>query len=115
MAEAARAANPSQFGSHAQALAAAEGAPAALIREHSSREVLEVRFGSERNATAADELAGIGDRLEVLPDRILIYATSGEEALVELTRRGLEPITSLVRRSSLEDVFLKLTGRTLVE
>ena len=93
----------------------AEGAPAALIREHSSREVLEVRFGSERNATAADELAGIGDRLEVLPDRILIYATSGEEALVELTRRGLEPITSLVRRSSLEDVFLKLTGRTLVE
>ena len=62
-----------------------------------------------------DELAGIGDRLEVLPGRILIYATSGEEALVELTRRGLEPITSLVRRSSLEDVFLKLTGRTLVE
>jgi lipooligosaccharide transport system ATP-binding protein len=93
----------------------AEGSPAALIREHSSREVLEVRFGSERNASAAEELAGIGDRLEVLPDRILIYATSGEEALVELTRRGLEPITSLVRRSSLEDVFLKLTGRTLVE
>ena len=93
----------------------AEGSPAALIRQYSTREVLEVRFGSERNATAADELAGIGDRLEVLPDRILIYATSGEEALVELTRRGLEPITSLVRRSSLEDVFLKLTGRTLVE
>ncbi|MCC6855471.1 MAG: ABC transporter ATP-binding protein, partial [Microbacteriaceae bacterium] len=53
--------------------------------------------------------------LEVLPDRILIYAPSGEEALVALTNRGLEPITSLVRRSSLEDVFLKLTGRTLVE
>jgi len=93
----------------------AEGAPAALIREHSSREVLEVRFGSERNSTAADELSGLGDRLEVLPDRILIYASSGEEVLVELTNRGLEPITSLVRRSSLEDVFLKLTGRSLVE
>jgi len=93
----------------------AEGAPAALIREHSSREVLEVRFGSERNATVASELAGIGDRLEVLPDRILIYAASGEEALVEVTRRGLEPVTSLVRRSSLEDVFLRLTGRSLVE
>ncbi len=93
----------------------AEGAPAALIRDHSSREVLEVRFGSERNETAAAELAGIGDRLEVLPDRILVYASSGEEALVEVTRRGLEPITSLVRRSSLEDVFLRLTGRTLVE
>jgi len=93
----------------------AEGAPAALIRQHSSREVLEVRFGSERNTTAAAELAGIGDHLEVLPDRILIYAPSGEEALVALTNRGLKPITSLVRRSSLEDVFLKLTGRTLVE
>lgn len=93
----------------------AEGSPASLIREHSSREVLEVRFGSERNATAAADLAGIGDRLEVLPDRILLYAHSGEEALVEVTRRGLEPITSLVRRSSLEDVFLKLTGRSLIE
>jgi lipooligosaccharide transport system ATP-binding protein len=93
----------------------AEGSPASLIRDHSSREVLEVRFGSERNATAAGELAGIGDRLEVLPDRILIYGSSGEEALVEVTKRGLEPITSLVRRSSLEDVFLRLTGRSLIE
>lgn len=93
----------------------AEGTPASLIRDHSSREVLEVRFGSERNATAAAELAGIGDRLEVLPDRILIYGSNGEEALVEVTRRGLEPVTSLVRRSSLEDVFLRLTGRSLVE
>lgn len=93
----------------------AEGAPAALIREHSSREVLEVRFGSERNATAAADLAGIGDRLEVLPDRVLVYAQDGEAALAEVTRRGLEPITSLVRRSSLEDVFLRLTGRSLIE
>ena len=93
----------------------AEGSPAALIREHSSREVLEVRFGSDKNAEAAEALAGIGDRLEILPDRILIYAPNGEEALVEVARRGLEPITSLVRRSSLEDVFLRLTGRSLIE
>jgi lipooligosaccharide transport system ATP-binding protein len=93
----------------------AEGRPADLIREHSSRAVLEVRFGSDRNEGAAAILEGVGDRLEVLPDRILVYATSGEEALVEVTARGLEPITSLVRRSSLEDVFLRLTGRTLVE
>ena len=93
----------------------AEGAPAALIREYSSREVLEVRFGSERNETAAADLAGIGDRLEVLPDRVLVYAHDGEAALAEVTRRGLEPITSLVRRSSLEDVFLRLTGRSLIE
>jgi lipooligosaccharide transport system ATP-binding protein len=93
----------------------AEGAPAALIREHSSREVLEMRFGSDANAGAAEKLADVGDRLEVLPDRILIYSQNGEAALVEVTKRGLEPVTSLVRRSSLEDVFLRLTGRSLIE
>ena len=59
--------------------------------------------------------SGLGDRVEVLPDRILIYSADGEAELGELLRRGLEPITSLVRRSSLEDVFLRLTGRTLIE
>jgi lipooligosaccharide transport system ATP-binding protein len=93
----------------------AEGSPAALIREYSTREVLEVRFGSERNADAAAALAGIGERLEVLPDRVLLYADDGEAALVEVTARGLQPLTSLVRRSSLEDVFLRLTGRSLIE
>lgn len=93
----------------------AEGAPAALITEYSTREVVELRFGSERNADAAVTLAGVGDRVEVLPDRILIYADDGEAALSEAVRRGLHPITSLVRRSSLEDVFLRLTGRSLIE
>ncbi|KQR95877.1 MULTISPECIES: ABC transporter ATP-binding protein [Microbacterium] len=93
----------------------AEGSPATLIREHSSREVLEVRFGSDRNEQVAPQLAGIGDRVEVLPDRILIYADDGEAALERIHALGLEPVTSLVRRSSLEDVFLRLTGRSLVE
>jgi lipooligosaccharide transport system ATP-binding protein len=93
----------------------AEGKPAGLIKQYSTREVLEVRFGSDQNAGAAARLEGIGDRLEVLPDRVLVYADDGESALVEVTRRGLQPITSLVRRSSLEDVFLRLTGRSLVE
>ena len=93
----------------------AEGTPASLIREHSSREVLEVRFGSDRNEQVAASLAGIGERVEVLPDRILVYAADGEAALEAVTARGLHPITSLVRRSSLEDVFLRLTGRSLIE
>jgi len=93
----------------------AEGSPAALIREYSSKEVLEVRFGSDKNAEAALSLAGVGERLEVLPDRILVYSDNGEAALEAITRLGLEPITSLVRRSSLEDVFLRLTGRSLIE
>ncbi|HLS44185.1 MAG TPA: ABC transporter ATP-binding protein [Ornithinicoccus sp.] len=93
----------------------AEGSPRALIREFSTREVLEVRFGAQRNAAVVDRLEGVGSRLEVLPDRILVYADDGEAALEEVTSRGLSPITSLVRRSSLEDVFLHLTGRTLVD
>ena len=93
----------------------AEGTPASLIREHSSREVLEVRFGSDRNEKVAPQLEGIGERVEVLPDRILIYTHNGEQALERITALGLEPITSLVRRSSLEDVFLRLTGRSLIE
>lgn len=93
----------------------AEGTPASLIREHSSREVLEVRFGSDRNEAIAPQLAGIGDRVDVLPDRILVYADNGEQALERVTAAGLQPITSLVRRSSLEDVFLRLTGRSLIE
>ncbi|WP_353988477.1 ABC transporter ATP-binding protein [Ruicaihuangia caeni] len=93
----------------------AEGTPASLIREHSSREVLEVRFGSARNAEAAEGLQGVGDRIEVLPDRVLVYAHSGEAALARVTELGFEPMTSLVRRSSLEDVFLRLTGRSLID
>jgi lipooligosaccharide transport system ATP-binding protein len=93
----------------------AEGSPAALIREYSTREVVEVRFGSERNADVARQIDGIGTRIEVLPDRVLIYSDNGEAELAEIIRRGLNPITSLVRRSSLEDVFLRLTGRSLIE
>jgi len=93
----------------------AEGSPAALIAEYSTREVVELRFGSDRNAGVAAEIEGVGERIEVLPDRILIYSNDGEAELAEVVRRGLEPITSLVRRSSLEDVFLRLTGRSLIE
>ncbi|MHA6525961.1 ABC transporter ATP-binding protein [Tessaracoccus sp. G1721] len=93
----------------------AEGSPPSLIRQYSTREVLEVRFGSSRNEEAARVLAGIGERQEVLPDRVLIYADNGEHALQSVIERGMEPVTSLVRRSSLEDVFLRLTGRSLIE
>ena len=93
----------------------AEGSPAELIKKYSSKEVLEVRFGSKGNAAAAKKLEKVGDRLEVLPDRILVYTDNGEKTLEKVTKLGLDPVTSLVRRSSLEDVFLRLTGRTLVD
>ncbi|WGT47612.1 ABC transporter ATP-binding protein [Tessaracoccus lacteus] len=93
----------------------AEGSPTSLISQYATREVLEVRFGSGRNEEVAVRLDGIGERREVLADRVLIYADNGEHALKAVIDRELEPIASLVRRSSLEDVFLRLTGRSLIE
>ena len=93
----------------------AEGSPADLIKQYSSKEVVEVRFGADRNAQFAEALRDLGDRIEVLPDRILVYTPAGESTLEKIVAQGMNPITSLVRRSSLEDVFLRLTGRTLVE
>jgi lipooligosaccharide transport system ATP-binding protein len=93
----------------------AEGSPLDLIREHSTREVVEVRFGSDRNAEVAAHLGDIGQRREVLPDRILVYTDAGEADLQAIVARGFMPMTSLVRRASLEDVFLRLTGRSLAD
>jgi lipooligosaccharide transport system ATP-binding protein len=93
----------------------AEGAPSALIREYASREVLEVRFGADRNESTAGQVQPFADRIEVLPDRILLYTDDGEAALMRLQAAGHTPKTSLVRRASLEDVFLRLTGRSLIE
>lgn len=93
----------------------AEGSPAQLIKDYSTKEVLEVRFGSERNSGMANDLSQLCDRIEELPDRILMYTEDGEELLERVYKKGFHPKTSLVRRSSLEDVFLRLTGRTLVD
>jgi lipooligosaccharide transport system ATP-binding protein len=93
----------------------AEGSPRQLIEAHSTREVLELRFSAGTNEAAASRVEDIGERMEVLPDRILIYAHDGEKALVMVHDRGVTPESALVRRSSLEDVFLRLTGRSLVD
>ena len=93
----------------------AEGSPAELIKKYSTREVLEVRFGSDRNKEMAPILREMCERIEELPDRILLYVEDGEALLEAITAKGLHPNTSLVRRSSLEDVFLRLTGRSLIE
>ncbi|MFZ9226878.1 MAG: ABC transporter ATP-binding protein [Candidatus Nanopelagicaceae bacterium] len=93
----------------------AEGSPLELIKSYSTKEVLEVRFGSERNKEVAPILRGMCDRIEELPDRILMYVEDGEALLEEIVAKKLHPTTSLVRRSSLEDVFLRLTGRSLIE
>ncbi len=96
-------------------LIVAEGSPLTLIREHSTREVAELRFGVGEHEAVAEKIADLGDRVEVLPDRLLVYSDDGEEVVAKVHERGLEPVVTLVRRSTLEDVFLRLTGRTLVD
>ena len=93
----------------------AEGSPLELIRQHSTREVAELRFGVGEHERIAEKIADLGDRVEVLPDRLLVYTDDGEHVLTRVHERGLEPVATLVRRSTLEDVFLRLTGRTLVD
>jgi lipooligosaccharide transport system ATP-binding protein len=97
----------------------AQGSPQALIAEHSTREVAELRFFPGENADAAGRLAAVvtndRERVEGLPDRVLLYVSDGEAALRRTHELGLSPVSSLVRRSTLEDVFLRLTGRSLID
>ena len=93
----------------------AEGSPRRLIEEYSSREVLEMRFPVGVQETVLGRLEGMAMRIEVLPDRVLLYTNDGDDTAAEANRRGLQPETVVVRRSTLEDVFLRLTGRTLVD
>ncbi|MGY2703088.1 MULTISPECIES: ATP-binding cassette domain-containing protein [unclassified Nocardioides] len=93
----------------------AEGSPLTLIAEHSTREVAELRFGVGEHEALAEKVQDLADRVEVLPDRLLLYTADGEETVTKVHERGLQPAATLVRRSTLEDVFLRLTGRTLVD
>ena len=93
----------------------AEGSPRSLIDEYATKEVLELRFPAGVQETLDGQLDGLAERTEQLPDRVLMYTQDGEATAVAVHERGLRPETVLVRRSSLEDVFLRLTGRSLIE
>src|SRR5687768_2438649 len=93
----------------------AEGSPRSLIERFATREVTELRFAPGVQETLDGQLEGLAERIERLPDRVLLYADDGEAAVAAAHARGLEPVQVLVRRSSLEDVFLRLTGRSLIE
>jgi len=93
----------------------AHGTPRQLIERHSTREVLELRFGLNGHGPHAESVAELAVRVEELPDRLLLYVDDGDEVLAAVHAKGLTPESALVRRSTLEDVFLRLTGRTLVD
>jgi lipooligosaccharide transport system ATP-binding protein len=93
---------------------AAEGSPRELIEAYSTPEVLELRFSPDDHDQAGQKVADVpSQRMEILADRILLYVADGDATLAAVRGLGLEPLTSLVRRSTLEDVFLRLTGRRL--
>ncbi len=96
-------------------LIVAEGSPRQLIEQYSTREVAELRFGVGEHEALGEKLADLGNRVEVLPDRLLVYSDDGEQVIAQTHERGLQPVAVLVRRSTLEDVFLRLTGRSLVD
>jgi len=93
----------------------AEGTPRELIEAHVTREVLELRFAPGEQQAAAEKLASAVERIEPLADRLLLYCDDGETALAAAHALQLTPVTALVRRAGLEDVFLTLTGRSLID
>jgi lipooligosaccharide transport system ATP-binding protein len=93
----------------------AEGSPRELIDQHSTKEVLELRFDDGVRASLNGKLDGLAERIEELPDRLLLYTADGERTLEQVNLRHIPIESALVRRSSLEDVFLRLTGRSLIE
>lgn len=95
----------------------AEGSPRDLITRYSTREVVELRFDTDDHSDHIDAVTGVAaaSRVELLPDRLLVYTDDGDATSADLHARGVIPLSTLVRRSTLEDVFLHLTGRTLVD
>jgi lipooligosaccharide transport system ATP-binding protein len=93
----------------------AEGSPRELIAAYATREVLEVRFRPDEHDVAVRQLDGLVKRLEPLPDRVLLYTDDADQTAAEVQERGLRPVSVVVRRGTLEDVFLRLTGRRLVD
>jgi lipooligosaccharide transport system ATP-binding protein len=94
---------------------AAEGSPLDLIQRYATREVVELRFGPGESERVAGKLNDLPERIEVLPDRLLLYTDEGDATVAAVRGHGLEPLSQLVRRATLEDVFLRLTGRHLVD
>jgi lipooligosaccharide transport system ATP-binding protein len=93
----------------------ASGSPRELIEQHVTREVLELRLAPSVRASLDGRLGTLADRIEELPDRVLLYADDGEQVLERAHAAGIAIERALVRRATLEDVFLRLTGRTLID
>jgi lipooligosaccharide transport system ATP-binding protein len=92
-----------------------EGSPRDLIERHSTKEVLELRLDDAAREQLAASVDGLAARVEWLPDRVLLYTSGGDATLSAIHESGVHTNSALVRRASLEDVFLTITGRSLIE
>jgi lipooligosaccharide transport system ATP-binding protein len=92
-----------------------EGSPAELIARHSTREVVELRFATSTAEAGLDRLDGAVTRMEALADRVLLYTDEADSLISLIHDRQIDHVQRLTRRSTLEDVFLHLTGRRLVD
>jgi lipooligosaccharide transport system ATP-binding protein len=93
----------------------AQGSPRELIEQYVTREVLELRLEDDVRASLDGQLTGLAEHIEELPERLQLYAHDGEQVLERIHAAGIPVARALVRRATLEDVFLRLTGRTLVD
>ena len=93
----------------------AEGSPRELIERYSTRDVLEMRFEADARRQAMPIIEKVAERTEDLPDQVMIYTHNADEVAAYLANQGVHPVSTLIRRSTLEDVFLRLTGRQLIE
>lgn len=93
----------------------AEGSPLGLINEHATREVLELRFAQGQTPPGVSAYDGLAKRVEVLRNRVILHTDDAERTAAAVADRSIVPESTLVRRSTLEDVFLTLTGRTLID
>jgi lipooligosaccharide transport system ATP-binding protein len=94
----------------------AEGEPGGLVRQHVGREVLELHVADE--CDAEELVASLDGRLDghdFTEDALMLYASDAERLLEEIDQERYPTESALVRRASLEDVFLRLTGRSLRE
>jgi lipooligosaccharide transport system ATP-binding protein len=93
----------------------AEGSPRELIERYVTREVLELHLPDEASESLKHSLGALAKHVEILPERLQLHADDGEQVLEQVHALGVTVERALVRRATLEDVFLRLTGRTLVD
>jgi lipooligosaccharide transport system ATP-binding protein len=92
-----------------------EASPWELIKSEVSPYVVEVRGDENARQQILEAVSGQIDFHEALSDRLLLYTANAIPLHAQIQDMNIQVKTLLSRRSTLEDVFLKLTGRELID